>query len=254
MRQRLPVDSRQRAKDFIALTKPIVVTLLLSTTFGGMVIAAGKMPAGNLLFWTLLGGGLAAGGSSALNQYIDRSLDAKMNRTANRPIPAGRLTPAEGLAFGSGALVIAFYLLAGFVNMLAALLSLAGMVYYVILYSLFLKNRNEQNIVIGGGAGAIPAVGRMGCSNRHAGHHCRVPFPDRFPVDSPPLLGIGAAAQGRLRPRRRADDACDPRRARHPGANVHLHPDFGGRFPAALVVGRSRLGLPDRCSRSSAPT
>jgi protoheme IX farnesyltransferase len=154
----LPADSRQRIKDFLALTKPIVVTLLLSTTFAGMVIAAGKLPSGALLFWTMLGGALAAGGSSAINQYIDRELDAKMNRTAARPIPAGRLTPAEGLAFGTGALILAFYLLAGFVNILAALLSLAGMVYYVILYSVYLKNRNEQNIVIGGGAGAIPPL------------------------------------------------------------------------------------------------
>jgi protoheme IX farnesyltransferase len=154
----LPFDSRQRAKDFLALTKPIVVTLLLSTTFGSMVISAGELPPAGLLFWTMLGGGLAAGGSSAINQYIDRHLDGKMNRTAKRPLPAGRLTSAEGLAFGSGALILAFYLLAGFVNMLAALLSLAGMLYYVVLYSLFLKNRNEQNIVIGGGAGAIPPL------------------------------------------------------------------------------------------------
>jgi protoheme IX farnesyltransferase len=154
----LPLDRKQRAKDFLALTKPIVVTLLLATTFGGMVIAAGEMPSARLLFWTLLGGALAAGGSSAINQYIDRELDGKMNRTANRPIPAGRLTPAEGLAFGAGALVISFYILAGFVNILAALLSLAGMVYYVVLYSIFLKNRSEQNIVIGGGAGAIPPL------------------------------------------------------------------------------------------------
>jgi protoheme IX farnesyltransferase len=154
----LPADSSQRIKDFLALTKPIVVTLLLSTTFAGMVIAAGEWPSGPLFFWTMLGGALAAGGSSAINQYIDRELDGKMNRTAARPIPAGRLTPAEGLAFGTGALILAFYLLAGFVNMLAALLSLAGMIYYVILYSIYLKNRNEQNIVIGGGAGAIPPL------------------------------------------------------------------------------------------------
>jgi protoheme IX farnesyltransferase len=154
----LPLGSHRRLKDFLALTKPIVVTLLLATTFGGMVIASGEMPSATLLFWTLLGGALAAGGSSAINQYIDRELDGKMNRTAQRPIPSGRLTPAEGLAFGSGSLVISFYLLAGFVNMLAALLSLAGMVYYVVLYSIYLKNRSEQNIVIGGGAGAIPPL------------------------------------------------------------------------------------------------
>ena len=81
-----------------------------------------------------------------------------MTRTAKRPIPAGRLTPAEGLAFGVSALLISFYLMAGLVNMLAALLTLAGMVYYVVLYSILLKRRSVQNIVIGGGAGAIPPL------------------------------------------------------------------------------------------------
>ena len=81
-----------------------------------------------------------------------------MTRTAKRPIPAGRLTPAEGLAFGVTALVISFYLLAGFVNILSALLALIGMVYYVLIYSVFLKKRSVQNIVIGGGAGAVPPL------------------------------------------------------------------------------------------------
>lgn len=152
------IDWGQRAKDFLALTKPVVVSLLLSTTLAGMIIAAGKFPSFSLFFWTMLGGALAAGGSSAINQYIDRDLDQLMTRTAKRPIPAGRLTPAEGLAFGAAALLASFYLLAGFVNMLAALLSLAGMIYYVVLYSLYLKKRSEHNIVIGGGAGAIPPM------------------------------------------------------------------------------------------------
>jgi protoheme IX farnesyltransferase len=123
-----------------------------------MVIGAGKLPPFGVVFWTLLGGALAAGGSSAVNQYIDRDLDQLMTRTSKRPIPSGRMTPAEGLAFGVTAMLISFYLLAGFVNMLAALLSLAGMIYYVVLYSLILKKRSVQNIVIGGGAGAIPPL------------------------------------------------------------------------------------------------
>jgi len=154
----IPVDRKQRGKDFLALNKPVVVSLLLSTTFAGMVIGSGEFPPLNTVFWTLLGGALAAGGSSAINQYIDRDLDQLMVRTSKRPIPSGRMLPAEGLAFGVTALLVSFYILAGFVNMLAALLSLAGMVYYVVLYSILLKKRSDQNIVIGGGAGAIPPL------------------------------------------------------------------------------------------------
>lgn len=145
-------------RDFLLLTKPIVVALLLVTTFAGMVIGAKTMPAPALIFWTLLGGFLAAGGSGAINQYIDREDDIRMQRTANRPIPSGRLTPAEGLAFGVAISLVSFYLMVSFVNFLAALLTLAGIIYYVILYSLILKKTTVQNIVIGGGAGAIPPL------------------------------------------------------------------------------------------------
>ncbi|MCB2179958.1 heme o synthase [bacterium] len=154
----LIVDRKQRRKDFLALNKPIVVALLLSTTLFGMVIGAKGFPSFGVVLVTLISGALAAGGSSAVNQYLDRDLDTKMTRTANRPIPAGRLTPAEGLAFGVTSLLVSFYLMAGLVNILAALLSLAGMVYYVVLYSIILKKRSSQNIVIGGGAGAIPPL------------------------------------------------------------------------------------------------
>lgn len=152
------VDRTQRRRDFLALNKPIVVALLLSTTLFGMVIGAKGFPSFEIIMVTLVSGALAAGGSSAVNQYLDRDLDIKMTRTANRPIPAGRLTPAEGLAFGVTSLLVSFYLMAGLVNILAALLSLAGMIYYVVLYSIILKKRSSQNIVIGGGAGAIPPL------------------------------------------------------------------------------------------------
>jgi protoheme IX farnesyltransferase len=145
-------------KDFLMLTKPIVVALLLVTTFAGMIIGAKSWPAARLIFWTLLGGFLAAGGSGAINQYIDREDDIRMQRTSRRPIPAGRLTPAEGLAFGVAISLASFYLMVAFVNFLAALLSLAGIIYYVVLYSLLLKKTTVQNIVIGGGAGAIPPL------------------------------------------------------------------------------------------------
>jgi protoheme IX farnesyltransferase len=145
-------------KDFLMLTKPIVVALLLVTTFAGMVVGAQAWPSMQLVFWTLLGGFLAAGGSGAINQYIDRADDYKMQRTAQRPIPAGRLTPAEGLAFGVAATLASFYLMVAMVNFLAALLTLAGIFYYVLLYSMLLKKTTVQNIVIGGGAGAIPPL------------------------------------------------------------------------------------------------
>ncbi len=144
--------------DLLMLTKPVVVALLLVTTFAGMVIGARQWPSFSAAFWTLLGGFLAAGGSGAINQYIDRADDEKMQRTQKRPIPAGRLTPAEGLAFGVGIALVSFFLLVAMVNFIAALLSLAGIIYYVLIYSIFLKKTTVQNIVIGGGAGAIPPL------------------------------------------------------------------------------------------------
>jgi len=146
------------AKDFLMLTKPVVVALLLVTTFAGMVVGAAAWPSFNLAFWTLLAGAMAAGGSGAINQYIDRFDDTKMQRTVRRPIPSGRMTPGEGLAFGVILAVGSFYLMVAYVNFLAALLSLAGIIYYVLLYSIILKKTTVQNIVIGGGAGAIPPL------------------------------------------------------------------------------------------------
>ena len=152
------LNASQRMKDFFALSKPLIVGLLLITTYGGLVIGMKAWPPFSLTVWTLIGGALAAGGSSALNQYIDRELDKNMQRTAKRPLADGRLTDAEGLSFGIGLSLVSYYLLACFVNGLAALLSLAGIIYYVILYSLWLKKATVQNIVIGGGAGAIPPM------------------------------------------------------------------------------------------------
>jgi protoheme IX farnesyltransferase len=142
----------------MTLTKPIVVLLLLVTTYAGMVVGGKAWPSFSLTFWTLLGGFMAAGGSSAINQYIDRDLDKNMQRTQKRPLAAGRMTPAEGLAFGLALSVVSFYIYAGFVNLLAAFLSLVGIFYYVVLYSTLLKKVTVQNIVIGGGAGAIPPL------------------------------------------------------------------------------------------------
>jgi len=162
-------DRRQRAKDFFILSKPLIVALLLVTTYSGLVAGGKAWPPAPLAFWTLLGGAMAAAGSSALNQYIDRELDKNMQRTAKRPLADGRLTAAEGLSYGLAMSIASYYIMAGFVNLLAALLSLAGIFYYVIFYSVLLKKATVQNIVIGGGAGAIPpmvgwaaATGKLG--------------------------------------------------------------------------------------------
>lgn len=152
------LDFRQRIWDFFLLSKPLIVVLLLVTTFGGLVAGSKAWPSAQLTFWTLLGGALAAGGSSAMNQYIDRELDRNMQRTARRPLAEGRLTAAEGLSFGLALCLISYYVMAGFVNLLAALLSLVGIFYYVLFYSVWLKKATVQNIVIGGGAGAIPPM------------------------------------------------------------------------------------------------
>ncbi len=153
-----PVGFRQRFQDFLTLTKPVVVALLLATTFGGLIAGLKAWPSFQLAFWTVLGGALAAGGSSALNQFIDRDLDKNMQRTEKRPLAAGRMYPAEGLAFALALCLMSYYVLAGLVNLVAALLSLAGIFYYVIVYSVWLKKATVQNIVIGGGAGAIPPM------------------------------------------------------------------------------------------------
>jgi protoheme IX farnesyltransferase len=153
-----PLDVSRRLKDFLVLTKPVIVGLLLVTTFAGLVAGGKAWPALDVTFWTLLGGALAAGGSGAINQYIDRDLDKNMQRTSKRPLAAGRMTPAEGLSFGLALCITSFYMVAGFVNFLAAFLLLAGIIYYVVLYSILLKRATVQNIVIGGGAGAIPPM------------------------------------------------------------------------------------------------
>jgi protoheme IX farnesyltransferase len=149
---------RAALADYAALTKPIIMALLLVTTVAAMVVAGHGWPPLDLLLWTLLGGALASGGASTLNQVIDRHLDQHMARTARRPLAAGRVDTGGALAFGLALSVASFYVLALNVNMAAALLALAGNLYYVLGYSLLLKKSTVQNIVIGGGAGAIPPL------------------------------------------------------------------------------------------------
>lgn len=154
-------------RDLLTLTRPVVVLLLLVTAFAAMVVGGRAWPSFGLAFWTLLGGGMAAGGAQAVNQFVDRDIDRLMLRTAKRPIPSGRLSPAEGLAWGLSLCVVSVYILAGMVNWLAALMTLVGIIYYVFIYTLLLKRTSVQNIVIGGGAGAMaPVVGLVAVTGR----------------------------------------------------------------------------------------
>jgi protoheme IX farnesyltransferase len=142
--------------DYFELTKPKVQSLLLLTTVTTMYVAATPTPGRVLL--TCLGGYLSAGGAGAINHYWDRDIDAQMTRTANRPVPSGRVSPRAALIFGAVLALLSVLLLATTVNVLAAGLSLCGFVGYVGVYTIWLKRRTAQNIVIGGAAGAVPPL------------------------------------------------------------------------------------------------
>jgi heme o synthase len=146
------------ARDYVALTKPRVIVLLEMTTIASMVMAARGWPAWNLVVATLGGGWLAASGANAINCWFDRDIDARMGRTRSRPLPAGRIDPRSALAFGVFLGAISFVLLALTVNVLAAALALTALLFYVTVYTAWLKRSSMQNIVIGGAAGAIPPL------------------------------------------------------------------------------------------------
>jgi heme o synthase len=142
--------------DYLEMTKPKVQSLLLFTTVTTMYVAGD--PSVSLVLLTCLGGALSAGGAGAINHYLDRDLDALMSRTADRPVASGRVAPAAALWFGIALGVASFALLAATVNLLAAVLSLCGLLGYVFVYTLWLKRSTPQNIVIGGAAGAVPPL------------------------------------------------------------------------------------------------
>ena len=148
----------QVVRDYVALTKPRVVVLLEVTTVFAMVMAARGWPGWRLTAATVVGGWLAAGGAHAINCWFDRDIDASMGRTARRPIPAGRVEPANALVFGVVLGLLSFALLTAAVNILAAALALGGLLFYVCVYTMWLKRSSPQNIVVGGAAGAFPPL------------------------------------------------------------------------------------------------
>ena len=143
---------------YIALTKPRIIELLLITTVPAMILAAHGLPPIGLVFWTLVGGTLAAGSANAINCYLDRDIDELMTRTRRRPLPAHQVDPDKAVIFGLVLGAISFAVLVWFVNLVAAFLALLAIAFYVVIYTMILKRSTPQNIVIGGAAGALPPV------------------------------------------------------------------------------------------------
>jgi heme o synthase len=153
-----PVALRSRVAAYVALTKPRIIELLLVTTVPTMFVAKHGVPSGWLVLATLVGGTLAAGGANAINMYVDRDIDAIMKRTQKRPLVTGAVTPRAALTFAIVLEVVAFAELWGLVNLLSAVLAVSATLFYVFVYTLWLKRTSTSNIVIGGAAGAVPVL------------------------------------------------------------------------------------------------
>jgi len=143
---------------YVALTKPRIIELLLITTLPTMIVAQRGLPPVRLMLATLLGGALAAGGANAINMYIDRDIDKLMQRTSKRPLVTGAMAPTSALIFAIALEAIAFVELWAWVNLLSGVLAVSATLFYVFVYTLWLKRTSSQNIVIGGAAGAVPVL------------------------------------------------------------------------------------------------
>ncbi len=158
MLQPAPSPLRVRLAGYVALTKPRIIELLLVTTVPTMIVAAGGMPSGWLILNTVLGGTFAAGGANAINMYVDRDIDRIMARTRGRPLVTGVMTPRAALTFAIALEAVAFGWLWYWVNLLSAGLAVAACLFYVFVYTLWLKRTSSHNIVVGGAAGAAPVL------------------------------------------------------------------------------------------------
>src|SRR5437588_6535363 len=152
------MERRGAWRDYITLTKPRIMVLLLITGFCGMCLGAQGLPSLGIGVATMAGLALACGGASALNHVLDRDLDRHMRRTDRRPVATHRVPPARALEFGLALSAFSFVLLASLVNVLTAVLALVGNLFYVLVYTRWLKRATPQNIVIGGAAGAVPPL------------------------------------------------------------------------------------------------
>ena len=149
---------RSPVSAYVALTKPRIIELLLVTTVPTMIVAESGLPSVWLMAATVLGGSFAAGGANAINMYVDRDIDRVMSRTKDRPLVTGEVTPRNALIFAIVLEVVAFVWLFALVNLLSAVLAVSATLFYVFVYTLWLKRTSTRNIVIGGAAGAAPVL------------------------------------------------------------------------------------------------
>ena len=234
----LPADWR----DLLALTKPRVMSLVVFSGLCGM-LAAPVLPPLALGFTAILCIALGAGGCGALNQWHEAEIDAKMRRTAKRPLPAGRMDRQTALHFGVGLSVFSVLLMGLATNWLAAALLAASILFYVFIYTVWLKPRTAQNIVIGGAAGAFPpligwvaATGQDRCPSAAA-------VRDHLPVDPAAFLGAVAVRPVGLCGCRNPDAAGGRGRAKHEASDVPLQPADGRRRGRAVAAGADRSDI-----------
>lgn len=158
MHHSVRLSTRSKAGAYLALTKPRIIELLLVTTVPTMIVAERGLPSLWLVFATVFGGAMAAGGANAINMYVDRDIDKIMRRTQKRPLVTGVVTPRAALTFAVGLEIVAFLFLWATVNLLSAVLAVSATLFYVFVYTLWLKRTSTRNIVIGGAAGAVPVL------------------------------------------------------------------------------------------------
>jgi protoheme IX farnesyltransferase len=264
----LRISASGTLRDYVTLTKPRIMSLLVLTAVCSMVAAAGGAPAPLPLAALALGGALACGGASALNHVLDRDIDRVMGpRTASRPVAAGRIAPSSAVVFALVLLTLSFVVLTAFATLLAALLSLAGGAFYVVVYTMWLKRTTPQNIVIGGAAGAIPplagwaaASGRLGLGAAFLFAIVLLWTPPHFWALALLLAPRYAAAQVPMLPVVRGDRATAASVLRYAFAlvAVTLAPVATGTFgavylAAAVILGAVLLTLSWRLRRDRSP-
>ena len=198
-------------REYLELCKPRVVTLIVFTAIVGMFLATPELVPLKTCVLGTLGIGLGAASGAALNHLAEQKSDALMSRTRFRPLPMGRIDPATALLFALGLCLGSVLILGLFVNPLTALLTLLSMVGYSVLYTLLLKRRTPQNIVIGGAAGAMPPVLGWTAVTGYPDAHSLLLFSDHLRLDAPALLGAGDRQKGRVRACRHPDAAGHPR-------------------------------------------
>ena len=145
-------------QNYLKLTKPRIIPLLLITAIGGMLLGAKEIPDLSIILTVLIAGSLASGGASSINQYLEHDIDTKMSRTNDRPIATGTIKPINALIFGIVLNIISLFVFIIYTNLLSGLLAIGATIFYVVIYTIILKRSTHQNIVIGGAAGAIPPI------------------------------------------------------------------------------------------------